>query len=342
MMLRSCFLVFVVILWGCSPKLLPEISFAESPVPPPPDYSQLSNWAAHPDKEDPADRTPEGVTPEAQATAAVDVFFIHPTTFNSGQQWNADVRDAALNAATDNRAILHQPSVFNASCRVFVPRYRQMSLSGFRGQSAERQQYKQQALELAYSDVQAAFAYYLEHENHGRPFILAGHSQGALHGIHLLKEKVDGTELQDRLVAAYLPGWAFKPDAFAHIPPCESPGQTGCVMGWNTYLENTYPDAYETYYKGSLSTNPLNWRIDEQPAPKSLHRGMLMRNYKIIRPQKIRAQNHDGLLWINRPHPLWWSRRYHIGDINLFWVNIRENVALRVAAYLDQHKLEGE
>ena len=62
------------------------------------------------------------------------------------------------------------------------------------------------AFELAYSDVLRAFDYYLAHENHGRPFILASHSQGSLHALRLIQERLAGKPLQKQLVAAYLIG----------------------------------------------------------------------------------------------------------------------------------------
>ena len=77
-----------------------------------------------------------------------DVFFIHPTTFIGpgdhtsfldpssmdwgrivaemvAAPWNADLDDSVLNRRTDQQPVLYQASVFNGSCRVFAPRYRQ-------------------------------------------------------------------------------------------------------------------------------------------------------------------------------------------------------------------------
>jgi len=340
-MTRYLLLILTICLFSCSKSIIPQMSFKNSPTPPLPDYSKLEAWAAHPDKADFADKTPPNSSPEAQADALADVFFIHPTTYTSPDSWNADIHDPKLNKTTEESAIMHQASVFNASARVFAPKYRQMTLGGFRVSSAQQKADEKKALALAYVDVKAAFEHYLEHNNEGRPIIIAGHSQGAFHGIELVREFFDGTDLQQQLVAAYLPGWAFSASTFKHIAVSQAPDQIGCVMGWNTFKKNYIPKAYETYYKGSVSTNPLSWRTDETLVEADAHQGLLMRNYEIIRPQKVQAQSHDGLLWINRPHPMWLSKRYHIGDINIFWVNIRENVALRVQTFT-QGKEAGE
>src|ERR1700687_3592911 len=92
-----------------------------------PVYNDLNYWAAHPWKWDPSDSVPRPLRDEP-VDSAVDVFFLHPTTYTmkkkSGKR-NADINDSYLNAKTDYSAILSQASVFNQHCRIFAPRYRQ-------------------------------------------------------------------------------------------------------------------------------------------------------------------------------------------------------------------------
>lgn len=331
-----CWLFVLILSSGCSKKSLPSVLFEAAPPPPAPNYASLDAWAAHPAKRDSADAVPEGATPAAQQTAKADVFFIHPTTFYGADSWNASLQDEALNEATEQGSIRHQASVFNATCRVFAPRYRQMVLGGFYDKTPTETASKKKALMLAYEDVKQAFEHYLNHENNGRPIVIAGHSQGALHGLWLLDEYFDGEPLQDQLVVAYLPGWPIPDTLFQHLPLSQRPEQTGCLAGWSTFLKGHYPDDYDTFYQGAEVVNPLSWEANEERASSDLHGGLLMRNYKIIRRQKIWAEREGGMLWINRPHPLWLTKRYHVGDINIFWVNIRENVARRVDSFLDQ------
>ncbi|RMG59175.1 MAG: DUF3089 domain-containing protein [Bacteroidetes bacterium] len=323
-------LIPVVVLTACSDLKPPKRPFASYELPPPPDYRQPEAWSCLPDREDSGDLTPPGVSPENQAAASVDVFFIHPTTFEGGVAWNAHPLDRELNAKTDEWAIRHQATVYNVAARVYAPRYRQMALGGF---FTEDSASKHAALRIAYEDVRTAFQYYLAHYNQGRPLIIAGHSQGSLHGIHLLREFFDGKPLQEQLVAAYLPGWPIPANTYAHIPVCDSATQTGCVASWCSWKEGVIPKDYDTYYRGAIVVNPVSWTTDTTISRQEAHLGFLGKNFKTIHRQALTTQIRDGYLWVSNPLPFSPLRNYHIGDYNLFWVDIRENVAARVAAF---------
>ena len=113
---------------SCASKI-PTSTFAGTERPAAPNYNDLKNWAAHPDKHDNADSIPmNSGLKDGQSTAEVDVFFVHPTTFTLKKGvnvWNADLADAALNQKTDNGSILFQASIFNEVGRIYAPRYRQ-------------------------------------------------------------------------------------------------------------------------------------------------------------------------------------------------------------------------
>ena len=163
--------------------VVPNHAFSDVPSPAPPDYANPAHWAALPERDDLADTLAVGAT-DLQATAAVDVFFVHPTTFVSADAWNQSLDDTTTNETTDRMVMQGQASVFNACCRIYAPRYRQATLAAFFVEVDSAAQ----ALDLAYSDVVAAFRYYLATFNHGRPFVLAGHSQGSRHLDFLLAE----------------------------------------------------------------------------------------------------------------------------------------------------------
>ncbi|MEO1217033.1 MAG: DUF3089 domain-containing protein [Bacteroidota bacterium] len=329
----------LLFLGACSSsKDLLTQSFDKSPKWEEPDYSNLDAWCSHPEKEDFADKYPEGVSEEDQEHAAADVFFVHPTTFMKGAYWNANVEDSSLNMQTDERAIMHQASVFNHSCKVYAPRYRQMVYGGF---GAVDTASKRSALLFAYQDVRKAFKYYLENFNKGRPIVIAGHSQGALHAQMLLQEFFDGKDLQKQLVAAYVPGWPFRASKFKSIPICDSPDATECVMGWATWKKNAEPKSLNTFYKDVVVVNPINWKTDGSFAPESMHKGYLNAKYSKIKSQSIHAQAHQGILWVKSPLPLAPIKNFHVGDINLFWVDIRENVEVRVNEFIEVNGSEG-
>jgi hypothetical protein len=320
--------------------------YRDSPVPPAPDYGKAAHWAALPDKIDAADSVPvKSNLQNDQGSAAADVFFVHPTIFVDAPQnqyrWNADVNDGQMNHKTQVTTILNQATIFNGSCRVYAPYYRQAHLYSFYTPNRED---AAAALELAYQDVRAAFEYYLKNFNQGRPIVIASHSQGSYHAERLIKDYFDGKELKQKLVAAYLVGRAIRPDAFTAIRPSEKPDETGVWASWNTFAKNFYPKDYERYYKHAQSTNPLLWNSSQKFAPKELNHGGVALHFTFAQ-NLADAQNHQGLLWINKPYfkgrAFIRTKRWHRADMNLFYMNIRENVALRVDRYLQQNSAAG-
>ena len=330
-------LVFILALMDCSPGYNHAISGYKSPPDTTgrPDYSQLAYWAAHPDKKDPSDSIPAPLLAGFQKDSSVDVFFLHPTTLVASKdtEWNANIDDSALNARTDNTTILFQASAFN-ECRVFAPRYRQAHLRAyFTTDTASARR----ALELAYEDLRTAFQYYLDHYNRGRPIIIASHSQGTTHAERLLKEFFENKPLKNQLVAAYIIGMAIPPDYFSGLAPCGDSTATGCLVGWRTFKEGYEPSYVVKERASSWVVNPLTWTQTEDPAPRDLNRGGILTRFNDLVPRVTDARIHDGILWAHRPHfPgsfLLQTKNYHIGDINLFYLNIRENIRTRIRSF---------
>lgn len=326
-------------LTGCLNWLKPSREFAAYRPAASPDYAQDTMWAALPTRRDAADAVPAGSgLRDAQATAAADVFFVHPTTFYWRSSWNADPTRSRLNRYTDHTTIRLQASVFNAAGRVYAPRYRQATLYSF---FDEQTRNGQAALDFAYADVRAAFQYYLAHYNHGRPLIIAGHSQGTYHATRLLHEFFDADpKLRRQLVAAYLVGYQVKPDEYTTIRPCADSLATGCFVSWNAVARgHDYPP-----FHGLAVTNPLTWTLDTVRAPARLNRGGVGLRFQQINPHVTDAQIHDGLLWVTPPRPRGYPRfllpgrpelrhSFHIADYALFYVNVRENARARVRAW---------
>lgn len=336
---------FALIFSSCSSGIHRlSVDFSKSPTPPPPDYSLSKHWAALPQKADAADSTPrKSNLQNEQASAVVDVFFIYPTIFTEKPKnhfiWNADVNDEILNRDIQLSTILNQASVFNGSSKIYAPYYRQAHLYAF--YTANKSDAKN-ALDLAYEDVKAAFEYYLKHYNQGRPIIIASHSQGSLHGVRLIQDYVDGKELQKQLVAAYLIGRAIKADVFQHIQPATTADQIGGWVTWNTVGRNYVPFNYDSYYKGSVCINPLLWNSYETYASHELNKGGVAFQFTFA-PQLVDAQIQQNMLWVNRPHIkgswLVKNKSWHRADYNFFYMNIRENVALRVKKYLENNSV---
>jgi len=305
-----------------------------------PDYSKLDNWAAHPYKHDPSDSVPGPLRESYQPDSSVDVFFIHPTTYTAKEKsfgWNGPVDDAELNAKTDYSTILFQASIFNEAGRVFSPRYRQAHLSCYFPKNADDTAHAIAAFELAYQDVKAAFIYYLQNNNNSRPIIIAAHSQGTTHAKRLLKEFFDGTLLQKQLVVAYLIGMPLEPGYFSSITPCTMPGQTGCSCSWRTYKEGYKPEHVLNEKFVSVVTNPITWDATVPIADRSLNKGALLLNFNKLVKNVVNAHVSGGVLWTDKPHffgnIFLTTKNYHIADMNLYYLSIRDNVKQRVAAF---------
>ena len=336
------FAVFTVFLslFGCSDKyqsLRSQYQFRSQDGTP--DYSNLDYWAAHPWKKDPSDSIPlplKSTPPDSVA----DVFFVHPTTFTRKKDFtrsNAAIDDDYINAKTDYSTILLQASAFNENSRVFAPRYRQAHIGNFYSADSAS---SSKALAVAYQDVRKAFVYYLEHFNNGRPIIIASHSQGALISIRLLKEFFEGKPLQSKLVVAYVVGWPLNSTTFNKIPACRQPDQTGCICSWRTFKEGYLPLWVKKEIKRGdkmVVTNPLSWTTDSSAVPFSQNKGAILMDFNRIYPNAASARVDQGVVFTKKPKfPgsfLYHSRNYHIGDINLYYLSIRDNLRVRINSF---------
>lgn len=326
-------------------------------LPPAPDYAKASTWLALPGHNGLERSTPPGVTPVDERTAPAEVFFVHPTTFKGSPVWIApfDVSDTA--APLNPPVLLDQVSVFNGCCRLFAPRYRQASLAALKVNAA---------MDVAYGDIARAFRYYIAHQNHGRPFIIASHSQGTAHAIRLLQEEILRTPLKRRLVAAYLIG-GYVPDTFGELglPICSTARQTGCVVSYNTSETGRsgarmITDNRAYWWRGrhvtdgrshALCINPLTWRR-AGAAPATANAGSLpfpvapfgrvAQQLPALVPHLTGAVCRDGLLTVHVP----WSApsgfidklslafgSYHLNDYGIFYDALRRNAVDRVAAW---------
>ena len=145
----------------------PEEPFDIGSLPSEPSYSDLYSWVAHPEIDGYHQIVPKGENPILKSTKDIDVFFIHPTGF-FGKNWNGPVdRDHACFQRSEIHMAM-QASSFYESCNVYAPEYRQATYYSFYDLEGDGYQ----AQDIAYSDIERAFDYYMEHQNSGRPFLL--------------------------------------------------------------------------------------------------------------------------------------------------------------------------
>jgi hypothetical protein len=172
--------------------------------------------------------------PALPSDPPIDCFYVYPTV--SGQpSTNANKdKDPELNAIAR-----YQAARYSQVCRVFAPVYRQQTLAGLgAGGSAA-------ALQLAYGDVREAWTDYLTHENHGRGFVLIGHSQGSRMLRGLLRREIESrSDVRRRLISAVLLGGNVTVRKgqriggdFQYVPACAAADDTGCAIAWSTFNE---------------------------------------------------------------------------------------------------------
>jgi hypothetical protein len=331
-MFKRNLLKVYVLLWfvtGCKISYN-TYDFDKSPEIVKPNYSDKDSWAV----------LPENIPDEIsifnidENKKEADVFYIYPTLIDSKNQreWNSDIWNEDIRNDVINRPVKYQASAWLDAGNLYVPYYRQAHIRVFNDKFRVD---GDKALNLAYNDIKEAFTYYLENFNNDKPFIIASHSQGTIHAKRLIAEFIDGKELQKKLIAAYLVGIKVFEDEFKNIKPMNSANETGGFVTWNTFKFNKYPrkDNYENWFKGGVTTNPITWD-DSKETKKDLHKGLLYRDLKIF-SQNIDIKLIDGIVWSTVPNVpgkilLQTVRSYHFADINLFWVDIRENAKLRV------------
>lgn len=370
--------------WVARTAFVPSAEFKQQVAVAPNAYDDPKMWFARPGIDgDPSAWRPaaEGSTPDSAEARSRDqlfpsagaaettappvpkgdaaVFFVHPTSYYSRSSWNAPLADRD----SDHRANLFvqgMASAFADAGDIWAPRYRQATLGAF---LAEDRVTAGKAIDAAYRDVEEAFDAFVAAQPKNKPIILAGHSQGALHLTTLLKNKIAGTPLAKRIVAAYVIGWPISLDtdmAALGLPACQTADQKGCILGWATFADPADPEMVTSAYDGTigfdgrpradtrmLCTNPLTGTPDAAAAPEA--------NLGTLKPTegfksgsliagKIGAKCDDtrGLLMIGDADVaknyvvagyVLPGNNYHVYDITLFWANVRADALRRLATF---------
>lgn len=307
----------------------PPKAFNEAKIPPAPDYSDINNWHE---------------TQRRGSTKEIDVFYLHPTTYILGKDWNQHLQNEHVNWRTEVLPIAYQASTFFDDCRMFIPKYRQAIFYSF----VDKKGSGKKALELAYQDVRAAFYYYLEHNNKGKPFVFASHSQGSYLGQQLLAEVLQDSSIKAKMLVAYVIGWPVTQTYLnenSSIEVCSTSTQTACIVSWNTESGNPKLSLTKEFADGEavLCVNPLSWTLDTNYVAKTENKGSLQYNKRTDEDEIILyycdAKIENGALKITPPAnqkqlqmPMG-KGNYHLYDYNFFYQNIKQNVRDRMDCY---------
>ena len=307
------------------------------------DYSQAENWL-----DVPAAMVKGGVldATAADSLKAVDVFYVYPTVTGFRPETEVcDMTDTIMIAGAQMVRQI-QTAVFDESCNVFMPYYRQISMPKL------GMNYPAIIGYISQFDITDALDYYLTNLNQGRPFIIAGHSQGAATVIALLENYLTKhPEALSRMVAAYPIGFAVTKDWLAKtgLKFAEGATDTGVVVSWNTEGPGNLEAKNVTLAPGGISINPINWKRDDTYASAKENLGSLTVDGKIVVPgiADARVDTVRGSVIVTTADPklyaiadegtqMFGSECYHLHDSGFFFNNIKQNVADRIQAFLEK------
>ncbi len=329
----------------------PKTPFQTYQPPKAPDYAKASAWALN----------PVGQIVR-QIPGPVDIFFIHPTTFNGGRNWNGPIDDRGAARDLERIMLPNYAGPFARVGRVFAPRYRQASLYAY--QMALREDARD-ARRFAYGDVLVAFRYYMANYNFGRPYIIVGVEQGGQIADRLLREEVDRNPgLIAKLAAAYLidvatPAAAYGPGA--PVPPCARRAETHCVVAWAAVDEADPVGARRMLTRAVVWTpdwmlddlagrpvlcvNPMLGAASNEEAPAKLNIGAANASElewgarAAFLPRQVSAQCVSGVLRVSQPRSASlklsrrWPERFKERPYNAFFADLEADAMKRVATY---------
>ncbi len=229
--------------FGCSLFVMALLSFSASAV----DYSDPDRWL----------NVSSGGMP-------VDVIYLYPTTWqpSPGDGMFSDIDEANM-ISRANEVYKKQATAYEAVANVYAPYYRQMNINETLGAGMSSAEMEQVIGQVPARDVKEALDYYFAHYNEGRPFILAGHSQGTEVMMVAMRDYLQQhPELRERMVAAYLIGYSVTEDFLTqgNFTFATGADDTGVVISWNTEAPGVTGNPVVT--PGALVINPLNWKTD--------------------------------------------------------------------------------
>lgn len=303
---KLLFALAVVMLAACARK-------TGEAVPAAPDYTLGSEWYI-------VDRG-----------GAVDLFYVSSTetmdwTDADGKVWHhAPAADSA--ACPGIRMEMEGVDrIMGGDLNFYSPFYRQVTMETYLDSSLIASRFP-----VAMNDVREAFRYYVDHLNGGRPFVLAGFSQGGEVLVELLKELPDS--LQDRLVAAYVMGWKITEEeqvASSAIRPAQGADDYGVTICYNS-VDSPEAACALVSEGNSVAINPVNWCTDATPA-------VLFDSLTVTLDPETKlllVDGYEGTGYALKPY--FQDGCYHTFEISWYGDYLRENIARRCQSYLSAH-----
>lgn len=319
----------------------PTVSATELAAP---DYADKENWLALP-----------GTTDKP-----VDVVYYYPSTYTGTSDLGdvATIDDAGMRAGAKN-VFAWQATAYETVGNIYAPYYRQADAQD-NIQGGDFSQWERTAEGVPAADANAAFAYYIEHFNQGRPFILAGHSQGSKMVLTVLSDYLKThPDVYQRMIAAYAIGIPVTEDYLAanpHLKFATGASDTGAIISYNTEAP-TIEGVNPVVQPGMRVINPITWTTDETPASATQNLGSIrvepggggvlvlgpdgepevVENLADATVNKSRGVVVCSTAPVDTWAPgnaLFPRGTFHGQDYSFYYYNIRANAAERVSAFL--------
>ncbi|WP_278847514.1 DUF3089 domain-containing protein [Brachyspira pilosicoli] len=279
----------------------------------------------------------------------VDVFYLYPTVWY-GEGTNKDfvcpidfkpMRENATNA------LISQSSVFEEVGNIYAPFYRQADALYILDTNNNIKNKEKYFNDIPKKDALAAFDYFIKNYNNNKPFILIGHSQGAMMIKEILIDYFKTNEnLMNRLVAAYIIGYSVTTNDLEknpHLKFARSEYDTGVIISYNT--ESSIFNGYNpTLLEGAIAINPITWTLEEDKAAKEESLGSCFfagTNYNIVKNfASAKVDKKRGVIKCDSINAddfyidgMFEKGNYHVYDIALYYNDLKENARKRVGAF---------
>lgn len=297
------------------------------------DYSNADNWLSLPETTD----------------KEVDVIYLYPSVWQSTDDSDviADIDDETMREPAQDKLAL-QASVFADSCNVYAPYYRQVDLTYALTLSDDDRDSLMNTVSEA--EPMNALDYYFENYNDGRPFILASHSQGSQIMSYILSEYMaDHPEYYERMVAAYVIGYSVTQsylDENTHLKFAEGADDTGVIISYNTEGPGNSGQSNVVVAEGAIAINPLNWQRDDTYAGVEENDGCMFDAGTVADGiADAQVDTERGVVVCSSIDPdtyavtgtdVFGPESYHRYDYALYYENLKENVATRIASYFGE------
>ena len=326
-------------------SLDPKSPFQTYKPPPAPDYAKRAAWYLLP-------TSPEAPTAAEQPA---DVFFVSPTTYAGGVEWNSLIGDGRADRIFRQVMAPNYAGPFVRVGRIFAPRYRQAGLYSL----LTLREDARDARKFAYGDVAQAFRYWRDHDWQGRPFLIVGVEQGGTLAARLVAQEVaPNPQLRARLAGAYLIETVV-PATHPALPPCMRRDEAGCIAAWASVPETEIDrgrilldralvwDAngdLQNLQGPALCFNPILGASVDEPGPARMHEGAANATglewgaRPAFLARQVSARCEGGVLRVSTPKSAslkrsgtWIEQRMAPG-FNLFYADLENDARARVAA----------